>query len=202
MTLDDESLFDPDLLAEIPADDARYDFWAMARRLRATAEAEMAELEWETERAEVKRSDVMARSIQAMMEGERWQVQLPGRVIDGLVVHAGQDYVGLQDRAGNLHDVAHRALSLIRLAGMTPVEGRAPITFRPATLRARLLSFESARTVELGGATEPWSVVGVIDSVNRDHLVLDEASGERSLVTLAAIGYVTRTVPTNRRQRG
>lgn len=168
------------------------EFRTMARQLRREAEAELAELEYETERAEVKQRDLTARSMLAMMEGERWQVTIGGRAVDGTVVHPGQDYVGLQDRVGNLHDVVHAAIGVIRIVEVEPAEGRAPITFRPATFRARLLSVEQVREVELGGLAGSWSLVGTIDSVNNDHLVFVERSGETSLVPLAAIGYLGR----------
>jgi hypothetical protein len=167
-------------------------FWAMARRVREEATDELAEIEYETERAEVKRQDLTARSMRAMMEGERWQVGLGPRKIDGVVVHAGENYVGLQDRAGNLHDVVHAALRMIRVVEVDPSMGRAPITFRPATFRARLLGLEQVREVELGGTDGSWSLVGTIDSVNVDHLVFLQRGTETAIIPLDAIGYLSR----------
>jgi hypothetical protein len=175
------------------------DFWAMARRVRQTAEEELAEVEYETERAELKREDLTARSVRAMMEGERWQVMAGPRVIEGIVVHTGMDFVGLQDRAGNLHDVAHRAIDVIRLVEVEPGSGRAPFTFRPATLRARLLGLEQGRSVELAGATGTWALQGTIDSVNVDHLVLVDHNQQVSLIPLDAIGSLSRSTPSHRR---
>jgi hypothetical protein len=177
------------------------EFRTMARQLRAEAEAELTELEYETERAEIKQRDLTARSMLAMMEGERWQVTLGTRAVDGVVVHAGQNYVGLQDRMGNLHDVVHSAIGVIRIVEVDPTAGRAPITFRPATFRARLLSVEQVREVELAGMGGAWSLLGAIDSVNSDHLVLTERNGEVSLVPLASIGYLGRASATGARRR-
>lgn len=173
------------------------EFWAMARRVRQVADEELAEIEYETDRAEQKRQDLTARAIQAMMEGERWQVAVGARVVDGVVVHAGQDYVGLQDRAGNLHDIIHNAVDVIRITEVDPTTGRAPTTYRPATFRARLLDLEQRREVELGGPG--WSLVGLIDSVNSDHLIFVDRLQETAIVPIAAIHYLARTLPRARR---
>ena len=175
------------------------DFWAMARRVRQTAEEELAELEYETERAELKREDLTARSVRAMMEGERWQVVVGPKVIEGIVVHAGMNFVGLQDRAGNLHDLVHTAIAMIRLVEHDPPAGRTPITFRPATFRARLLSLEQLRSVELSGASGSWSLQGVIDSVNSDHVVLVDHNQQISLVPIDSIGMLSRAADRHRR---
>jgi len=124
------------------------DFWAMARRVRQTAEEELAEVEWETERAELKREDLAARSLRAMMEGERWQLSAGARVVEGQVVHVGLDFTAVADRAGNRHDIAHRAVELIRVVAVEPGSGRAPASLRPATLRARLLDLERVEVVK------------------------------------------------------
>jgi hypothetical protein len=176
-------------------------FWAMARRVREEATEELAEIEYETERAEVKRQDLTARSMRAMMEGERWQVSVGSRMIDGVVVHPGENYVGLQDRVGNLHDVVHEALVMIRVVEVDPSLGRAPITFRPATFRARLLSLEQVREVELGGYDGSWSLVGTIDSVNVDHVQFLQRGTESAIVPIDAIGYLTRMVSPRDRSR-
>ena len=175
------------------------EFAALTRRVRQTADEELAEIEYETERAELKRQDLTARSMQAMMEGERWLVNIGSRSVDGIVVHVGMNFTGLQDRAGNLHDAVHSAISRIRIVEVRPGEGRAPITLRPATFLARLLSLEQVREVELGGAEGRWSLEGTIDSVNSDHLVFLERSKERSIVPLESIGYLGRTVADQRR---
>ena len=173
----------------------------MARRVRRTADEELAEIEYETERAELKRQDLTARSMQAMMEGERWQVSLGGRVVEGRVVHAGQNFTGFEDRHGNLHDVVHRAIAVIRVVKTDPRQGRAPTTLRPATFMARLLGLEQAREVELAGHDGSWAVIGVIDSVNSDHVIVTERSGETSIVAIDAIGYLGRTLDQRRRER-
>ena len=174
----------------------------MARRLRQTAEEELAEIEYETERAEIKRQDLAARSMQAMMEGERWLLQIGPRVIEGIVVHVGMNFTGLQDRAGNLHDVVHRAISSIKFVAVEPPSGRAPITLRPATFLARLLDLEQSRELELGGVDGQWSMLGIIDSVNNDHLIVHERNGDRSIVPIDAVGYLGRAVEERRRKLG
>lgn len=171
----------------------------MARRVRVTAEEELAEVEYETERAELKRQDMTALALSAMMEGERWQVSFGAKLVDGTVVHVGQNYIGLQDRSGNLHDVAHRAVQVVSVISTDHASGRAPITFRPATFRARLLSFEQLRELEIGGRTGSWSLLGTIESVNADHVMFQERSGQRSIAPIDAIGYISRTVDANRR---
>jgi hypothetical protein len=176
------------------------EFQALARRVRRTAEEELAEIEYETERADLKREDLTARSMRAMMEGERWQVMAGPRVIDGAVVHAGLDFTCLEDRAGNLHDLTHRAIEVIRLVGQDPTGGRAPITLRPATFRARLLGLEQHRAVELAAAAASWVLQGTIDSVNSDHLVLIDANGNTSVIPIAAIGALSRSPIEHRRQ--
>ncbi len=168
------------------------EFLALARRVRLAAEDELAEIEDETERARVKQQDLTARSMQAMMEGERWQVLIGGRTIDAIVVHVGQNFTGLQDRSGNLHDVTHAALGRIRVLGTDPTQGRAPVTLRPATFLARLLDLEERRQVELVGHGAAWSIHGELASVNRDHVVVSEAGGGMSIIPLEAIAYVGR----------
>ncbi len=175
------------------------EFWAMARRVRQAADEELAEIEYETERAEQKRQDLTTRSVQAMMEGERWQLAVGSRLIDGNVVHAGQDYVGLQDRVGNLHDVHHAAIALITITEADPRQGRAPTTFRPATLRARLLGFEQVRDLELGDRRGAWALRGRVESVNVDHLVFHEHSGQIAVAPLDAIGWISRAPQGDRR---
>lgn len=185
------------------ADDpsADQEFWAMARRVRRAADEELAEIEYETDRAEQKRQDLTARGLQAMMEGERWQVCFGRRAVEGIVVHAGQNFLGLQDRAGNLHDVRHDAITTVTIVAVSPRDGRAPTTFRPASFRARLLSFEELREVEIGGRWGDWSLLGTIESVNADHLVLRERNGQNSIAPLDAIGYLSRAATTDRRGR-
>lgn len=177
-------------------------FWSMARRLRQEATQELAEIEHETERAEAKRQDLTARSIRAMMEGERWQLSLGARTVEGIVVHPGENFVGLQDRLGNLHDVVHTAVTLIRVVEVDPAAGRAPTTFRPATFRARLLSLEEIREVELGPADGSWSLLGTIDSVNLDHVQLVARDAATLIVPIDAIGYVSRATAPRGRSRG
>lgn len=172
---------------------------AMTRRVRRLADEELAEIEYETDRAEVKRQDLTIRSMQALMEGERWQVRAGSRVMEGLVVHAGQDFVSLRDRLDNRLDVHHRAIDLVRVATTDPDQGRAPTTLRPATLVAHLLGLEQLRPVELGGVNGDWSLVGVIESVNQDHLIMIEPSGETAIVPLASIGLVVRSADHGRR---
>jgi hypothetical protein len=176
------------------------DFWAMARRVRQTAEEELAEIEWETERAELKREDLAARSLRAMMEGERWQLSAGARVVEGQVVHVGLDFTAVADRAGNRHDIAHRAVELIRVVAVEPGSGRAPASLRPATLRARLLDLEQVDLVELASARGSWALRGTIDSVNVDHLVLVDTTAQVSVVPLDAIGTVTRVTAEHRRR--
>ncbi len=171
----------------------------MARRVRRTADEELAEIEYETERAEVKQQDMTAVALGAMMEGERWQVSFGGKLVDGLVVHVGQNYFGIQDRSGNLHDVAHRAVQLVTVVSVDHAMGRAPITFRPATFRARLLSFEQIRELELGDRTGSWSLIGTIDSVNADHVLFREKNGQRSIAPIDGIGYISRGAESDRR---
>lgn len=184
-----------------PDDDPDAEFWALARRVRNAAAEELAEIEWETDRAEEKRQDLTARSVRAMMEGERWNVSFGSRLVDAIVVHAAQDFVGLQDRAGNLHDVHVEALSLITVTGVDPGQGRAPITFRPATFRARLLSFEQVREVELESRRGDWSLRGLIESVNVDHVVVHDRSGQVAVAPIDAIGSISRTPRLDRRGR-
>ena len=184
-------------------DDPPYDheFTSMVRRVRRTADEELAEIEHETERAQLKRQDLTARSMEAMMEGERWQVSLGSRLVEGRVVHVGQNFTGFEDRHGNLHDVVHRAMALIRIVEIDSREGRAPTTLRPATFMARLLGLEQVREVELAGSDGTWALIGTIDSVNSDHLILTERSGQASIVVIDAIGYLGRAFEQGRRKR-
>lgn len=178
------------------------EFAALARRVRRTADEELAEIEYETERAELKRQDLTARSMQAMMEGERWLVTVGDRTVEGTVVHAGMNFTGLQDRVGNLHDLVHAAISVIRVVRVDPAVGRAPTTLRPATFLARLLGLEEVREVEMGGFDGRWSLLGTISSVNSDHLVFLEKTGETSIVPLDGIAYLARSAPDSRRETG
>lgn len=173
----------------------------MARRVRQTADEELAEIEYETERAQLKRQDLTARSMQAMMEGERWLVHVGARSVEGIVVHAAQNFTGLQDRSGNLHDVVHAAISTIRIAEVNPDQGRAPTTLRPATFLARLLGLEQVREVEIGGRDGQWSLVGTIESVNSDHLTMVGRNTEISIIPLDSVGYLGRPASEPRRKK-
>jgi len=173
----------------------------LARRVRRTADEELAEIEYETERAEQKRQDLTARSMQAMMEGERWLVTIGQRAVEGRVVHAGQNFTGLEDRTGNLHDVVHAAIAVIKITEVDPRQGRAPITLRPATFLARLLGLEQTREVELSGHRANWSLLGTIDLVNSEHLIFHERSGEVSIVPIDSVGYLGRTRDDQRQRR-
>ena len=176
------------------------EFLNLARRVRQTADEELSEIEYETDRAELKRQDLTARSMQAMMEGERWQVSLGERMVEGQVVHAGQNFIGLEDRHGNLHDVAHDAVAFIRVAETNPRQSRAPLSLRPATLVARLRGVEQLRHVELAGRDGTWSVVGTVESVNQDHVIVIDRTGETSILPLRSIGYLGRHVEHRRRR--
>lgn len=180
---------------------AEREFAALARRVRKTAEEELAEIEWETDRAEQKRQDLTARSMQAMMEGERWRLQLGARSIEGIVVHGGQNFTGLQDRHGTLYDIAHPALRTIHVVERDAALGRAPVTLRPATFFARLLGLESVRQLELFGFDGAWTCHGVIESVNSDHLVINDSVGGETIVALDAIAWMVRRPLDERRAR-
>ncbi|MEM7337691.1 MAG: hypothetical protein AAF467_03520 [Actinomycetota bacterium] len=180
---------------------AEREFAAMARRVRRTAEEEIAEIEWETDRAEQKRQDLTARSMQAMMEGERWRLQLGARSVEGIVVHGGQNFTGLQDRHGTLYDVTHAAIRTIHVVERDGALGRAPVTLRPATFFARLLGLESMRPLELFGVDGAWTCHGIIESVNSDHLVMNDAVGGETIISLNAIAWLVRRPLDERRSR-
>ena len=176
---------------------------SLMRHADAEAEAERQEIEYETDRAEVKRQDLADRAVWSMMSGERWRITFGRREVEGQIVHVGQNFVGLQDGYGNLHDVVLAAAGPIRVVETRVNEGRAPTTFRPATFRARLLGLEQSHLVELSGGGGLWAVTGVVESVNHDHLELTEPSGNTCLTPIDVIDYLGRpaTDPRTRQRR-
>lgn len=165
---------------------------AMLRRLRHERDQELAELEDEAERLEAKQSDLPRVAMKAMMAGDLWSVSFGERTFDGHVVHVGDDFVGLTDRAGNLLDIAYRAINFISENKGDPAIGRAPTTLRPATFCGRLLALQEGRPLELGGRAGSWSLTGTIESVNGDHLTLSTTAGRSVVAPLSSIDFTLR----------
>ena len=172
---------------------------AILRQLRHERDEELAELEDETERLEVKQSDLRRVGLMAMMAGERWKVVVGERSFEGTVAHVGSDFVGLVDDVGNLFDAPFTSIGYVSSVGTEPSVGRAPTTLRPATFRGRLLGLQEHRPVEVGGLAGTWSLEGTIDSVNVDHMMLDNANGSRSVIPLASVAFIVRRPQQSRR---
>ena len=171
---------------------------AMLRRLRHERDQELAELEDEAERLDAKQSDLPRVAMKAMMAGDLWSVSFGERTFDGHVVHVGDDFVGLTDRAGNLLDIAYQAINFIKEMGSDGSQGRSPTTLRPATLRGRLLGLQEGREVEFGGGGA-WIAAGTIGSVNVDHAAVDTRDGVRIVVPLSSVGFIVRRPAIGRR---
>jgi len=177
------------------------ELWAMARRLRHDAHAELAAEIDAAERAQEELTDLTARSLRAMMEGERWGLSVGEWMIEAHVVHVGGNFVQLEDPTHNIHDLIYDALGPIRVVGVDPKAGTAPATLWPSTMRGRLLGLVGCEKVELNGwrSAQPWSLVGTIESVNQDYLRFTDTSLTEVVVPLGAIDHVVRRPSRGRR---
>ncbi len=174
---------------------------AMLRRLRHERDQELAELEDEAERLEAKQADLPRVAMKAMMAGDLWSVSFGERTFDGHVVHVGDDFVGLTDRAGNLLDVVYRAINSIAVIESKSSPGRAPTTLRPATFRGRLLALQEGRQLELLGVNGHTVADGVVMSVNADHVACRTATHDLTLVPNDAMIGALRRPEQHRRDR-
>jgi len=174
----------------------------MLRRLRLERDQELAELEDEADRLEAKQSDLPRVAMKAMMAGELWSISFGDRTFDGYVVHVGDDFVELSDAAGNLLDISYAAINFVKVLESEASPGRAPTTLRPATLRGRLLAMQEGRAVEIGGSRGMWSLDGVIESVNSDHVALSASTAGRFVAPLCSIDFIVRRSTTRDRLRG
>ena len=188
------------LEADFPND---RELWAMARRLRHDAQVEMSNMVEAAEKQQEESSDLTARSLKAMMEGERWALQLDGWSLEAYVMHAGGDFVSLIVSLGTIHDIAHRALGPIRIVSIDDQHGTAPVAFWPASLRGRMLALQGQNELELRGwrAGGSWSLVGAIESVNQDYLRFAQLNSGAVVIPMTAIDHVVRRKNDLRRRR-
>lgn len=122
-----------------------------------------------------------------LARGDRVAVDVPGRRFTGTVVHAGEDLLRLRTVGGPV-DVNLRgpvALTVVERA----TAGGAERSAGAPSFRSRLSELElEGATVELGDGGD--GLVGRIDVVAVDHVVLVDPAGAERYVARAAVTYV------------
>lgn len=128
---------------------------------------------------------------QLRSRGDRVAVALPGRVLTGVVVYVGEDFLALATPGGQADVPLTQPLTL---RVVDPARGGGVgVRTGPPTLRARLLELElDGGQVEL--AAFPLGDVhrGRLTTVGRDHVVVTDTQGDQWYVAMGAIGYVVR----------
>lgn len=127
---------------------------------------------------------------EALARGDIVAVTAAGRTFTGALVFAAGDLACLRTPAGEDVDVrlagavSLRVVEAVRSGGRSRGSG-------PATFAARLGEHESAGTVlEFGTRAPDGGLVGRVEAVAADHVVVLDTEGARSFVARDAIGYV------------
>lgn len=122
-----------------------------------------------------------------LARGDRIEVDVPGRRFTGTVVHAGADLLRLR-AAGGPVDVNLRGPVSLQVVERAAAGGSDRSDGAPS-FRSRLSELElEGATVELGDGRD--GLVGRIDVVAVDHVVLVDRVGTERYVARAAITYV------------
>lgn len=168
---------DPDLAAagaayraELRAEAAAYEELAAKDRLRGRTLADVA--------------------AEALARGDVVAVAVAGRTFTGSVTYAAGDLLCLRTAAGDEvdvrlgGDVALRVVRPVRAGGCTRPPG-------PSGFAARLAEHEAAGTLlEIGTRTPASGLVGRVDAVAVDHVVVTDVEGSRWFLARGAIDYV------------
>ncbi|CAN5260672.1 hypothetical protein BH23ACT9_BH23ACT9_39190 [soil metagenome] len=147
--------------AEVRAEQAAYEAMALQTEWRSRTLADVAR--------------------QLVVRGDEVEVAVAGRVLRGVVAHAGEDFAVLVTASGPIDVVLSRCEHL-RVARRQRQGGRPP--GRGArTFRARLTEHETAalplRLLTVGAAGgDPGAVEGVLDAVAVDHLLVRTRRGQ------------------------
>lgn len=132
-------------------------------------------------------ADVLA---EALARGDLVTVTVPGRSFTGTVTYAAGDLACLRTASGDDVDVHLEGAVTLRVVEAARAGGRSRGA-GPASFAARLGEHESARTLlEIGARTPPEGLVGRVEAVARDHVVVADVTGTRWFVARAAIDYV------------
>lgn len=128
-------------------------------------------------------------ALELLARGDRVEVVTGGLRLVGEVVHAARDLACVDTVSGvvDVHLAAPLAVRVIERVR----SGGGPRARGASSFRARLAQHEAAGTpMELRCPALGLDVVGRLAAVGADHVVLDEAGGERTYLALAAIALV------------
>lgn len=125
-----------------------------------------------------------------LVRGDVVAVMLSGRSFTGTLTHAAGDLACLRTSTGEDVDVCLSGAVALRVVEAVPAGGcgRGP---GPARFAARLAEHETAGgVVEVGTRVPDGGVVGRIEAVGVDHVVVIDQDGARWFVATRAIDYV------------
>lgn len=177
----------PDPLAALASDP---DVAAAGARYRAELRAEAAAYEELAARDRLRERTLADVACEALARGDIVAVTVPGRTFTGEVLHAAGDLACLRTRGGEEVDVALGGAVAIRVVEAVRAGGHRPGA-SPTTFAARLAEHEAAGClVEIGARAPEAGVIGRIEAVAPDHVVVALPDGGRWFVARAAIDYV------------
>jgi hypothetical protein len=128
-------------------------------------------------------------ALELLHRGDVVAVDLAGRSFTGAVVYTAGDLLCVRG-AGSVVDVNLEAPLSLRVVERVR-RGGAGRSGGPPGFKARLFEHEAAGTlVEIGCRLPVADLSGRIRAVAVDHLVVDQAGGDRRYVALRAIDYV------------
>lgn len=168
---------DPDLeaagasyRAELRAEAALYEQLAARDRLRGRTLAEVA--------------------AEALARGDLVAVTVPGRSFTGTVTYAAGDLTCLRTAGGDDVDVHLGGAVALRVVRAARAGGRSRGP-GPDSFAARLGEHEAAGTLlEIGARAPDGGLVGRVEAVAADHVVVADVGGGRCFVSRGGIDYV------------
>ena len=130
--------------------------------------------------------------IEYMERGDEIEVEVGPNRWTGFVVEVGDDLVTIDFDEGRV-DLALGAVSLARVSSATAAGGRVHRIAHCPSFIARLRDLTGANAgtiVEIGGVGLP-TLTGQLRAVAESHVEMTTTSGERYVVSLGAIGFVS-----------
>lgn len=182
----------------MPADvDGPLSGWAHDPELAAAGAAYRAELRAEAAAYEelAARDRLRGRTLadvaaEALARGDLVTITVVGRAFTGTVTHTAGDLACLRTPAGEDVDVHLAGVVALRVARPARAGGRSRGQ-GPASFAARLGEHEASGVVlEIGARTPEGGLVGRVEAVAADHVVVTDVEGARCFLARAAIDYV------------
>lgn len=170
------------------------DLAAAGAAYRAELRAEAAEYEAVAARDRLRDRTLADAAGELLVRGDLVAVAVPGRSFTGTLTHVAGDLACLRTPAGEDVDVCLSGIVALRVVEAVPAGGcsRGP---GPSSFIARLAEHEAAGgVVEIGTRAHADGVVGRIEAVGIDHLVVTDADGSRWFVATRGVDYVVPRV--------